>query len=291
MSQPGGPAAPYPQACGRPAGTGTHQRPRRSRPGARVGDRRRVRSGRARGERPVRLPAGRAVLHRGWAAISRSATWTSRRSSRCSPGSRTSSASARRRSGSSRRWRAGRSWSWRPGSRRCSARAGSAGCSPPSPRRAPRSSSAPRTSATPRPLDLLAWAAVLLCVTTALLRHRPRWWLGAGAAAGAGLENNNLMLSCCWSASLWASSSRSTAPVLRTEMAMARRWHRRGHLGAERHLAGHARVAAAGHGLRPAPAEHLPGRLPRRAAAQLVYLGLLVTPLTHRWLHQALADP
>ena len=44
------------------------------------------------------------------------------------------------------------------------------------------------------PLDLLAWAAVLLCVTTALLRDRPRWWLGAGVAAGLGLENNNLML-------------------------------------------------------------------------------------------------
>ena len=44
------------------------------------------------------------------------------------------------------------------------------------------------------PLDLLAWAAVLLCVTTALLRQRPLWWLGAGAAAGAGLENNNLMV-------------------------------------------------------------------------------------------------
>src|SRR6266516_813397 len=44
------------------------------------------------------------------------------------------------------------------------------------------------------PLDLLAWAAVLLCVTTALLRRRPHWWLGAGAAAGAGLENNNLMV-------------------------------------------------------------------------------------------------
>ena len=44
------------------------------------------------------------------------------------------------------------------------------------------------------PLDLLAWTAVLLCVTTALLRHRPRWWLGAGVAAGIGLENNSLML-------------------------------------------------------------------------------------------------
>src|SRR5262249_51418045 len=44
------------------------------------------------------------------------------------------------------------------------------------------------------PPDLLAWAVVLLCVTTALLRHRPHWWLCAGPAAGAGLVNNNLMV-------------------------------------------------------------------------------------------------
>ncbi len=43
------------------------------------------------------------------------------------------------------------------------------------------------------PLDLLAWTAVLLCVTTALLRDRPHWWLGAGAVAGAGLESDNLL--------------------------------------------------------------------------------------------------
>jgi hypothetical protein len=43
------------------------------------------------------------------------------------------------------------------------------------------------------PYDLLAWAVVLLCVTTALLRGRPRWWLGAGAAAGVGLENEYLI--------------------------------------------------------------------------------------------------
>ena len=30
------------------------------------------------------------------------------------------------------------------------------------------------------PLDLLAWTAILLCVSTALLRHRPRWWLACG---------------------------------------------------------------------------------------------------------------
>ncbi|HEY6276204.1 MAG TPA: glycosyltransferase family 39 protein [Streptosporangiaceae bacterium] len=44
------------------------------------------------------------------------------------------------------------------------------------------------------PLDLLAWTAVLLFVSTALLRDRPRWWLAAGAAAGLGLENNNLVI-------------------------------------------------------------------------------------------------
>jgi hypothetical protein len=33
-----------------------------------------------------------------------------------------------------------------------------------------------------------------LCVTVALLRDRPRWWLGGGVAAGIGLENDNLML-------------------------------------------------------------------------------------------------
>jgi Dolichyl-phosphate-mannose-protein mannosyltransferase len=44
------------------------------------------------------------------------------------------------------------------------------------------------------PVDLLAWTLVLLCVVTALLRDKPRWWLGAGVAAGLGLENDNLML-------------------------------------------------------------------------------------------------
>jgi hypothetical protein len=44
------------------------------------------------------------------------------------------------------------------------------------------------------PLDLLTWPAVALCVAVALLRDRPRWWLGGGVAAGIGLENDNLML-------------------------------------------------------------------------------------------------
>jgi hypothetical protein len=44
------------------------------------------------------------------------------------------------------------------------------------------------------PLDLLAWTTVLTCVSTALLRDRPRWWLAAGAAAGVGLEADNLVV-------------------------------------------------------------------------------------------------
>jgi len=44
------------------------------------------------------------------------------------------------------------------------------------------------------PLDLLAWTAVLVCVSTALLRDRPRWWLAAGVAAGIGLEADNLVV-------------------------------------------------------------------------------------------------
>jgi 4-amino-4-deoxy-L-arabinose transferase-like glycosyltransferase len=44
------------------------------------------------------------------------------------------------------------------------------------------------------PYDLLAWTAVTACVATALLRDRPRWWLGAGAAAGIGIEDEYLIL-------------------------------------------------------------------------------------------------
>ena len=35
-------------------------------------------------------------------------------------------------------------------------------------------------------LDLLAWAVALLCVTTALLRDRPRWWLAPASRPGSG---------------------------------------------------------------------------------------------------------
>jgi hypothetical protein len=44
------------------------------------------------------------------------------------------------------------------------------------------------------PYDLLAWTVITVCVATALLRDRPRWWLGAGVAAGIGIEDEYLTL-------------------------------------------------------------------------------------------------
>src|SRR5262252_9630987 len=129
------------------------------------------------------------------------------------------------------------------------------------------------------PLELLAWAAVLLCVTTALLRHRPRWWLGAGAAAGAGLENNNLMVLLLAGLALGILVSEHR-PVLRTTWP----W-----LGAgiaaviwlpniiwqATHGWPQLAMASALHQQNTSVADYL-GGLP----AQLIYLGLLVIPLT-----------
>ncbi len=43
-------------------------------------------------------------------------------------------------------------------------------------------------------VDLVVWAAVILFVVRALLRHEPRWFLAAGAAAGVGLYNKHLVI-------------------------------------------------------------------------------------------------
>src|SRR5215831_11997307 len=129
------------------------------------------------------------------------------------------------------------------------------------------------------PIELLAWAVVLLCVTTALLRHRPRWWLGAGVAAGAGLEDNNLMLTLLAGLALGILLS-DHRPVLRS------RWP---WLGAgiaaviwapniiwqATHGWPQLAMASALHQQNTSTADYL-GGLP----AQLVYLGLLVIPLT-----------
>jgi hypothetical protein len=128
------------------------------------------------------------------------------------------------------------------------------------------------------PLDLLAWAAVLLCVSTALLRDRPRWWLAAGAAAGAGLAADNLvvLLLIGLAVGILASVHR---PVLRT------RWP---WLGAgiaaliwapnviwqATHGWPLLAMSAALHRENTSPADYAGG-----VPAQLLYLGLLVAPL------------
>ena len=128
------------------------------------------------------------------------------------------------------------------------------------------------------PIELLAWAVVLLCVTTALLRHRPRWWLGAGVAAGAGLEDNNLMLTLLAGLALGILLSEHR-PVLRTKWP----W-----LGAgiaaliwapnviwqATHGWPQLAMASALHQQNSTPADYL-GGLP----AQLIYPGLLLAPL------------
>jgi 4-amino-4-deoxy-L-arabinose transferase-like glycosyltransferase len=128
------------------------------------------------------------------------------------------------------------------------------------------------------PLDLLAWTVVLLCVTTALLRHRPRWWLAAGVAAGLGLEADNLvvLLLICLAVGLLGSAQRS---VLRT------RWPWLGAVIAAviwapnliwqvTHGWPQLAMSAALHNQNTSPADYA-GALP----AQLLYLGLLAAPL------------
>jgi 4-amino-4-deoxy-L-arabinose transferase-like glycosyltransferase len=128
------------------------------------------------------------------------------------------------------------------------------------------------------PLDLLAWTAVLVCVTTALLRHRPRWWLAAGAAAGVGLEADNLvaLLLICLAAGLLVSPQRS---VLRT------RWPWIGAgiaaviwapnlIWQATHGWPQLAMSAALHQQNTSPGDYA-GGLP----AQLFYLGLLIAPV------------
>ena len=80
-------------------------------------------------------------------------------------------------------------------------------------------------------LAVLTWTAVLVCVTTALLRHRPRWWLGAGAVAGIGLENDNLLVMLVIGLALGILVSQHRS-VLKTRWPWLGAGHRRGCLGA-----------------------------------------------------------
>jgi hypothetical protein len=128
------------------------------------------------------------------------------------------------------------------------------------------------------PIELLAWALVLLCVTTALLRDRPRWWLGAGAAAGLGLEDNYLLVTLLIAvlAGIICSNYR---PALRT------RWPWLG-VGIATVIWAPNLIWQATHGwpqLAMSSALHIENSAGSSYAgaipAQLIYLGLLIAPL------------
>jgi hypothetical protein len=127
-------------------------------------------------------------------------------------------------------------------------------------------------------LDLLAWTAVLLCVTTALLRDRPHWWLGAGVAAGIGLECDNLVALLLIGLTLGLLVTEHRA-------ALATRWPWLG-AGIAAVLWAPNLIWQATHGwpqLAMASALHQqntsPGNYAGGLPAQFLYLGLLVAPL------------
>jgi hypothetical protein len=113
------------------------------------------------------------------------------------------------------------------------------------------------------PLDLLFWAAVVLCAATALLRGRARRRL-AGLAAPPG-------------------------PV--HTVALGRRRHRRRDLGPEPDLAGGERLAGAGDGGGTAPREQLSQRLRRWPADPVAVRRAAGDPARHRRLRASLAYP
>lgn len=64
--------------------------------------------------------------------------------------------------------------------------------------------------------DALAWTAILVIVTQALLDDRPRLWLVAGLVAGIGLNNKHAVAFCLLGVLVGVALVRETRPVLRT---------------------------------------------------------------------------
>ncbi len=129
------------------------------------------------------------------------------------------------------------------------------------------------------PIDLAAWSVVLVCVTTALLRHRPAWWLWAGAAAGVGLENDNLvtLLIVCLAVGLAASSAHRQVLLTRWPWlgaAIAVVIWAPNLIWQATHGWPQLAMASALHQQNTTAADYA-GGLP----AQLIYLGLLIAPL------------
>lgn len=63
--------------------------------------------------------------------------------------------------------------------------------------------------------DALAWTAIAVVVTQALLDNRPRLWLLAGAIAGIGLNNKHAVIFCLFGILVGVALVRETRPALR----------------------------------------------------------------------------
>ena len=220
MDQTAGPTVPAPQASA-PAVPRAGQAPGLSSdrvPGARLAHRCGVRRGRARGQRPVRLHAGRAVLRRGdppsgvrlcGPAAAHAAAYPRRRAAWPQPDRDPDHPGAGRRGGR------GRGRPVRRAVRRRPARPGAGhhhhGMHP----FLLGADHVDNTTA----LDLLAWTVVLLGVTTALLRDRPRWWLGTGghepeaSIGGCAAEVNGCGAAACGDGNDHGSSLPAPVPL------------------------------------------------------------------------------
>lgn len=64
--------------------------------------------------------------------------------------------------------------------------------------------------------DALAWVAIVVVVTHALIDDRPRLWLLAGTIAGIGLNNKHAVAFCLFGILVGVAVVRETRPVLRT---------------------------------------------------------------------------
>ena len=128
------------------------------------------------------------------------------------------------------------------------------------------------------PVELLAWAVVLLCAATAILEGRPRWWIGAGVAAGLGLEDNYLLVTLALALAVGIAASPHRG-VLRTRWpwlgaAIAAVLWAPNLVWQATHSWPQLAMSSALHQQNSSPADYAGG-----VPAQLVYFGILAAPL------------
>ena len=95
--------------------------------------------------------------------------------------------------------------------------------------------------------DTLAWTAVLVIATQAVVDERPRLWVLAGVVAGLGLNNKHAVVFLLFGILVSCALDRELRPSAADPVALGGRGDRCGHVGPQPALAGRPRLA----GLRP----------------------------------------